>query len=115
LGNISKNPMGGMDFVVGLVEIISELSRLISLSFRLFGNIFAGGVLLVVMTFLVGGIIPSVFYFLELFAGLIQAYVFSVLTVIYASQAVTSHHEAEHEAEHETHGNPVPVTDAHLP
>jgi F-type H+-transporting ATPase subunit a len=115
LGDLQNKPLGAIDFVVGLVEIISEISRIISLSFRLFGNIFAGGVLLIVMTFLVAGILPSVFYFLEIFVGLIQAYVFSILTVIYASQAVVSHHDEEHEAEHEAHGHDVPVAHAQLP
>jgi F-type H+-transporting ATPase subunit a len=111
LGNLAKNPMGVMDFVVGLVDIISELSRLISLSFRLLGNVFAGGVLLAVMTFLVAGVLPVAFYGLELFAGAIQAYVFAILTIMYASQAVFAHHAEEHE-EHEEH-NPAlePVAD----
>jgi len=104
LGNISKNPMGGMDFVVGLIEIVSELSRLVSLSFRLLGSMFAGGILLAVMSFLVAGLLPVVFYFLELFFGLIQAYVFAILTVMYASQAVTAHHADEHEEHAEAHG-----------
>src|SRR5579859_4473089 len=103
LGNLGKNPMGAMDFVVGLVDIISELSRLISLSFRLLGNIFAGGVLLAVMTFLMAGGLPLPFYGLELFAGLIQAYVFAILAVMYASQAVFAHHAEEHEEEHDAH------------
>ncbi len=102
LGNLAKNPMGVMDFVVGLVDIISELSRLISLSFRLLGNVFAGGVLLAVMTFLVAGVLPVAFYGLELFAGAIQAYVFAILTIMYASQAVFAHHAEEHE-EHDEH------------
>jgi F-type H+-transporting ATPase subunit a len=97
LGNLAKNPIGVMDFVVGLVDIISELSRLISLSFRLLGNVFAGGVLLAVMTFLVAGVLPVAFYGLELFAGLIQAYVFGILTVMYASQAVFAHHAEDHD------------------
>ena len=113
LGNLAKNPMGVMDFVVGLVDIISELSRLISLSFRLLGNVFAGGVLLAVMTFLVAGVLPVAFYGLELFAGLIQAYVFGILTVMYASQAVFAHHSEEHEDhEHEApnaHGANAPA------
>lgn len=100
LGNIAKKPMGVMDFVVGLVEIISELSRLISLSFRLLGNIFAGGVLLSVMTFLMAFVLPSVFMGLELFVGAIQAYVFATLTIMYASQAITAHHAEEHVEEH---------------
>jgi F-type H+-transporting ATPase subunit a len=103
LGNISKKPLGAIDFVVGLVEIISEISRIVSLSFRLFGNIFAGGVLLIVMTFLVGLFLPIIFYFLEIFVGLIQAYVFSTLTLIYAGQAVSGHHgDDEH---HDDHGH----------
>lgn len=102
LGNLSKKPMGAMDFIVGLVEIISELSRLISLSFRLLGNLFAGGVLLAVMAFLVAGVLPSIFMFLELFVGAIQAYVFAILLVMYTSQAITAHHADE---EHEAHGH----------
>ncbi len=111
LGNLAKNPMGVMDFVVGLVDIISELSRLISLSFRLLGNMFAGGILLAVMTFLVAGMVPIAFYGLEIFAGVIQAYVFAILTVMYASQAVTSHHAEDHEShvEHEAHEEAKPV------
>ncbi len=116
LGNIAKNPMGVMDFVVGLVDIISELSRLISLSFRLLGNVFAGGVLLAVMTFLVAGVLPVAFYGLELFAGLIQAYVFAILTVMYASQAVFAHHAEEHD-DHEEHAQTeeAPVLGANAP
>jgi F-type H+-transporting ATPase subunit a len=102
LGNLAKKPMGVMDFIVGLVDIISELSRLISLSFRLLGNLFAGGILLAVMTFLVAGVLPIIFYGLEVFVGAIQAYVFAILTVMYASQAVFAHHgDEEHEGEHE--------------
>jgi F-type H+-transporting ATPase subunit a len=103
LGNAAKKPMGLMDFVVGLVDIITELSRLISLSFRLLGNMFAGGVLLAVMSLLVAFVLPIVFYGLEVFAGLIQAYVFAILTVMYASQAVFAHHGDEHEE----HAEPV--------
>jgi len=69
--------------------------------------VFAGGVLLAVMTFLVAGVLPVAFYGLELFAGAIQAYVFAILTIMYASQAVFAHHAEEHE-EHEVH-------DAHAP
>jgi len=108
LGNISKNPMGVMDFVVGLVDIISELSRLISLSFRLLGNIFAGGVLLAVMSFLVATVLPVAFYGLELFAGAIQAYVFAILAVMYASQAVVAHGGEGHE-EHDEHAHVEPA------
>ncbi len=111
LGNLSKKPMGVMDFIVGLVDIISELSRLISLSFRLLGNLFAGGILLAVMSFLVAFVLPIIFYGLEVFVGLIQAYVFAILTVMYASQAVTAHHADEHEThvEHEVEEPAKPV------
>ncbi len=111
LGNAAKKPMGLMDFVVGLVDIVSELSRLISLSFRLLGNMFAGGVLLAVMTFLVAFVLPIVFYGLEIFVGLIQAYVFAILTVMYASQAVFAHHGDEHEVHDEAIEPVVSVAD----
>src|SRR5258706_8863286 len=107
LDNLAKTPRGVMDFVVGLGDIISELSRLISLSFRLLGNVFAGGVLLAVMTFLVAGVLPVAFYGLELFAGAIQAYVFAILTVMYASQAVFAHHAEEEHEEHSPATEPV--------
>lgn len=105
LGNIGKKPMGAIDFLVGLIEIISELSRLVSLTFRLFGSIFAGGILLIVFSFLVAFIAPLPIYFLELFIGAIQAYVFAVLTIIYASQAVISHHGDEDHGEAHAEGH----------
>lgn len=100
LGNLNKKPMGAIDFVVGLIEIISEISRLVSLTFRLFGALFAGGILLVVFAFLVAFILPVPIYILELVIGGMQAYVFATLTIIYASQAVIAHHGDEHTAEH---------------
>jgi F-type H+-transporting ATPase subunit a len=92
LGNLSKKPMGVMDFAVGLLEIVSELSKIMSFGFRLFGNIFAGQVLLFVMGFLVATLLPSLFFGLELFVGLIQAFVFCMLTLVFASMAMISHH-----------------------
>ena len=86
--------------------MIGELSRIISLSARLFGNIFGGEVLLAVIIALtlpaVGllGIIPAIFYGLELFFGLIQALLFSLLTLIYIAVAAAGHGDHEHEAEH---------------
>ncbi|MCD4687096.1 MAG: F0F1 ATP synthase subunit A [Anaerolineae bacterium] len=91
LGKLDKNPMGAMDFVVGLLEIISELAKVLSFGFRLFGNIFAGQVLLFVMTFLVAWILPAIFYGLELFVGLIQAFVFSMLLLVFSSMAMQGH------------------------
>ncbi len=97
LGNIGKKPLGLIDFVVGIFEIVSEFAKIISFAFRLFGNIFAGQVLLFIMAFLVATMLPVVFYFLELFVGLMQAFVFAVLTLIFSAQAMESHH---HEEEH---------------
>lgn len=96
LGKLGKKPLGAIDFLVGLIEIISELSRIVSLTFRLFGAVFAGGVLLIVFSFLIAVLLPLPIYFLELFVGGIQAYVFAILTIIYASQAVVHHGDEEH-------------------
>jgi F-type H+-transporting ATPase subunit a len=78
---------------VGILELISEVAKLISFSFRLFGNIFAGEVLLAVMLFLVPYLVPLPFLFLELFVGFVQALVFSMLTLVFLKMAVT---EAAH-------------------
>jgi len=78
---------------VGLLELISEFAKLISFSFRLFGNIFAGEVLLTVMLFLVPYFVPLPFLFLELFVGFIQALVFAMLTLVFFKMAAT---EATH-------------------
>ena len=96
LGNIKKKPMGAMDFVVGLFEIISELSKVISLAFRLFGNIFAGQLLLFIMAFLVATLLPGIFYFLEVIVGAMQALVFAVLTLVFSAGAMVSHIGDEH-------------------
>lgn len=74
---------------VGILELIGEISRVISFTFRLFGNIFAGEVLLVVTSFLVPILIPAPFYGLELFVGFIQALVFSMLTLVFLNLATT--------------------------
>ena len=98
------SPAGLLDVFVGLLEFISELIRVVSFTFRLFGNIFAGEVLLIMMSFLVPLLLVDVFYGLELFVGLIQAFVFAMLTLVFAQQAVTAHgdgHEAEASAAHE--------------
>ena len=72
---------------VGVLELISEAAKLISFSFRLFGNIFAGEVLLTVMLFLVPYIIPLPFLALEIFVGFVQALVFSMLTLVFMKMA----------------------------
>ena len=75
-----RNPI---NFFVGLLEFISEFAKIISFSFRLFGNVFAGEVLLVIITFLAPVIAPVPFYGLELFVGFIQALIFAVLTMMF--------------------------------
>jgi F-type H+-transporting ATPase subunit a len=94
---------GIIDVFVGFLELISELSRLISFTFRLFGNIFAGEVLLFMMSFLVPLVLINVFYGLELFVGLIQAFVFAMLTLVFGVMAVSGHGDHEHEEHHAGH------------
>lgn len=91
--NFKEGPIG---FFVGILETIAEAARLISFTFRLFGNIFAGEVLLAAIIFLIPliGIIP--FLGLELFVGLIQAFIFSMLTLVFATVATISHGGGDH-------------------
>lgn len=79
-----KNPLL---FFVGILEIVGEVAKILSLSFRLFGNIFAGEVLLSVFLFIFPFILPLPFMFLELVTALIQAFVFSVLTLVFIKMA----------------------------
>lgn len=95
---LRRGGMGYMLFIVGFLELISEISRILSFTFRLLGNIFAGGVLLFVMTSLIPFIVPVPFYILEVFVGFIQALVFSMLALVFINMAMTSHDE--HAAEH---------------
>jgi F-type H+-transporting ATPase subunit a len=85
------NFSGPIDFFVGILETISELAKIVSFSFRLFGNIFAGEVLLVVIAFLIPIIAPVPFLALELFVGFIQALVFAMLTLVFLSIATVKH------------------------
>lgn len=85
-----KSPI---DFFVGILEIISEFSRILSFSFRLFGNIFAGEVLLTIVAFLVPFLASMPFLFLEIFVGFVQAMVFSMLSAVFISSAITAHHD----------------------
>jgi F0F1-type ATP synthase membrane subunit a len=100
LGNLGKKPMGMIDFIVGLIEIISEIGKIVSLAFRLFGNIFAGGVALLVVMFLVDNLIPGVIMLLEIVIGAVQALVFAVLTLVFSVQAM-EHHGDDHD--HDDH------------
>jgi len=93
-----KKPfLGFMDFIVGLLETISEFSKILSFTFRLFGNMFAGMVLMALVGVMVPIFVPSLIMFFELFIGAIQAFVFGMLTLTFMAQATQGHGgEAEH-------------------
>lgn len=95
LGYIKKfvNFSNPINFVLGFFEFFSEISRVLSFSFRLFGNIFAGEVLMAVMAFLVPVLASFPFLLLEIFVGFIQALVFTMLTGVFISMATVSHDE----------------------
>ena len=86
--NPFRDPIGAG---VGILELVSEFSKIISFSFRLYGNIFAGEVLLAVIGFLVPYIAPLPFYGLELFVGLVQGLVFALLTLVFFKMGSTGH------------------------
>jgi F-type H+-transporting ATPase subunit a len=93
-----KKPFFGvLDFAVGILELISEFSKVLSFAFRLFGNIFAGSILL----FIVGSKIPyfmqSAILVFEFAIGLIQAFVFGMLTLVFMTQATQGHGDEAHE------------------
>ena len=95
-------------FFVGLIEIVGEFAKIASLSFRLFGNVFAGEVLLASIAALVAYIVPIPFLFLELLVGVIQALIFSILLVVYFTISSTDHDEhEEHESVHESKEKPA--------
>ncbi len=79
-------------FVIGIIELISELARLISFSFRLFGNIFAGKTLLVVIMFFIPYIVPIPIIAFEVFVGFIQAFIFAILTLFFIKLAREAPH-----------------------
>src|SRR3990167_3698436 len=100
LGDIVRSVRkGGMsilvaviEFFVGIIEIFSEIAKMVSLSLRLFGNVFAGEVLLTVLASLIAFIAPLPFIALELLVGLIQAVVFAMLTLVYLTMATAEVH-----------------------
>lgn len=78
-------------FILGFFEMISEGTKILSFSFRLFGNIFAGEVLLLVIAFLIPYIIPLPFMILEIFVGIIQAFIFAILTLTFIKTSIVRH------------------------
>lgn len=102
-------PLGMMTVInlaVGFLEFVAEVARLISFTFRLFGNVLAGDIILLVLTFLVPFVVAVPFYGLEMFFGFIQAFIFAMLTLVFGVLAVSTHDE---HGEHE----PVEVTALH--
>jgi F-type H+-transporting ATPase subunit a len=102
LGKFFNFREGAIGFIVGIVEFISEFVRIISFMFRLFGNIFAGEVVLLVMAFLIPWLLPSIFYGYELFVAFIQAFIFAVLAMVFISLATEAHG-----GQHAEHGGPT--------
>lgn len=86
-----KSPIAS---VVGIIEFVSELARVVSFSFRLFGNIFAGEVLIAVVAFFVPYLLPVPLMGFEMFVGAVQAAIFTLLMLFFIKMAITAHDEA---------------------
>ena len=90
--------MKGINAFVGILELISEFARIIAFGFRLFGNIFAGEIVLATMAFLFAFLMPIPFYALEVFVGFVQALVFMMLALVFFQMSTISHgsHDEHH-------------------
>jgi len=88
---LSKGFLGWIDLAVSWLEVISEGLKVVSLSLRLFGNIFAGAVLLVVIAYLLPVGVPLIFYLLEILIGVLQALVFAMLCLVFTGVATSGH------------------------
>lgn len=101
--NIRKDPMvlltAPIMVFVSALELIGEFAKIASLSFRLFGNVFAGEVLLASMGAIVAYVLPTPFLLLEVFVGVIQAFIFAILTLVYYTIASQDHDDEHHEEE----------------
>jgi F-type H+-transporting ATPase subunit a len=97
--SISKGPIAIfsalVEFIVGIIEIAGEAAKVASLSLRLFGNIFAGEVLITVIASIASFVMPTPFMLLELMVGLIQASVFAILTIVYMTVATSEPHGSD--------------------
>jgi F-type H+-transporting ATPase subunit a len=92
LGRVISVPVfGAIDLVVGILEFLLEFVKVISLTLRLFGNIFAGGLILLIIGSLTVVLVPGVLAVFELFVGTIQAYVFALLALIFIQMAMAAH------------------------
>ncbi len=92
---IKGGAMGVINFIVGILELILEFAKILSFGFRLFGVIFAGTLLLSIVGSLTAVLIPVGLYIFEIFFGILQAYVFYLLSTIFISSATVSHHAEE--------------------
>ncbi len=92
---VSGGIFGLIDFVVGILEIVLEFAKILSFTFRLFGNIFAGVLLLSILGALLPVMLPPGLYIFEVFFGAIQAYVFFLLATVFISGATAGHHAEE--------------------
>lgn len=111
----SDKPYNPINFFVGLLEVLGEFTRMASLALRLFGNIFAGEVLLLVLSAITSFGSPAAtlpFILMELFVGFIQAFVFTMLVIVYLTLATAHHGEQSHEevSDHSVQTNPERVT-----
>lgn len=86
---------GALGFAIGLIEFVSNLARLISFSFRLFGNVFAGEVLIAVVISFLPYVLPVPLMLFETFVGLVQAAIFALLTLVFIKIAITEPHGQE--------------------
>ena len=93
---VSGGPFGAINFAVGLLEVVLEFAKILSFGFRLFGNIFAGALLLSIVGALTAVVVPAGLYLFEVFFGIIQAYVFFLLATMFISGATVSHHGDDH-------------------
>jgi F-type H+-transporting ATPase subunit a len=89
---ISLNPL---NLYIGVLELVGEVTKIVSLSFRLFGNIFAGEVVLGTVSTIFAFLFPLPFLMLEVVVGLVQALVFSMLTMAFMAVLTTPHHHEE--------------------
>ena len=101
---------GFLDVFIGVLDIFEEFTKIFSFSFRLFGNVFAGEVLLLVLAFLVPFLASLPFMLLEMFVGLIQAFIFATLTTAFLGKATTGH--TSH-ASSSDHALPLPEGSTH--
>ena len=98
-------------FAVGLLELVGEFAKIASLSFRLFGNVFAGEVLLASMGAIIAYILPTPFLLLEVLVGVIQAFIFAILTLVYYTISSMDHDEDHDDAK--GHNEEVKLSGAH--